>query len=207
MTDSGINVEPYDGEESVICVAENGKYLGKIIIKYVDKPSFNGVISEIKDDLGLKSTLISSDRLATVDSYKKKFGFDGAISCASTEYKITKVKESNSLYVGDGDKDGEVLNKLDKGVCIGKACGDEGVVIVDENDERSVPRLLKLAKRTRKYNKIIKLATLIAKIAIVAGCVALCAFKPELCFIIPILNLVCDAALCAVALSNVSEAV
>lgn len=207
LSDNGIGVDPYDGEESVICVAENGEYLGKIIIKYVDKPSFNGVISEIKDDLGLKSTLISSDRLATVDSYKKKFGFDGAISCASTEYKITKVKESNSLYVGDGDKDGEVLNKLDKGVCIGKACGGEGVVIVDENDERSVPRLLKLAKRTRKYNKIIKLATLIAKIAIVAGCVALCAFKTDLCFIIPILNLVCDAALCAVALSNVSEAV
>ena len=207
LSDNGIGVEPYAGDDSVICVAEDGNYLGKITLKYLDKPSFNGVISEIKDDLGLKSTLISSDRLATVDSYKKKFGFDGAISCASTEYKIAKVKESDSLYVGDGDRDGEVLNKLDKGVCIGKACGGEGVVIVDENDERSVPRLLKLAKRTRKYNKIIKLATLIAKIAIVAGCVALCAFKPELCFIIPILNLVCDAALCAVALSNVSEAV
>ena len=207
LTDSGVSIEPYDGDESVICVAENGNYLGKIIVKYVDKPSFNGVISEIKDDLGLKTTLISSDRLATVDFYKKKFGFDGAISCASTEYKVAKVNEGNSLYVGDGDKDGEVLNKLDKGVGIGKACGGEGVVIVDENDERSVPRLLKLAKRTLKYNKIIKSVTLIAKIAIVAGCVALCAFKPELCFIVPVLNFVCDAALTAIALSNVSEAV
>lgn len=207
LTDNGVKLNLCEVENSVICIAENGEHIGTVAVKYVDSPSFGGVISEIKDDLGLKTTLISSDKLGVVDYYKKKFGFDGAISCASPGYKISKVKGGNSLYVGDGDKDGEVLSKLDFGVCVGKSCGGDGIITVDEKDERSVPRLLKLAKRTVKYNKIIKLVALIAKIAIIAGGVAICAFKPDLCFIVPILNLICDEALSAVALSNVTEAV
>ena len=207
LKENGVTVTAETTEDSVIYVAENGDIIGTVYVRYIDKTSFSGVMAELKEDLGLTTTLLSADGLSTVDYYKKKYGFDNAVSGAGVDYKTSNVKADNALYVGNGETDGEVLEKLDFAVCIGKSCGNGDVIDVEEDDERSVPRLLKLATRTQKKIKFCKIFSSVFKAAAIIGGVALSACGVGYLFVAPLICIVADAIIYAVAMTNSSEAV
>lgn len=152
MEENGVELPSVDVEDSIYFVAENGNYLGFFTLKNIDKQSFDGVISELSNDLELKTTLISGDQINVVNRYKLKYDFDSAIASASSGYKIANVKSDGALYVGDSQLDRDVLEGVGLCVSIGEKVGDSSIV-VEENDLRAVPRLIKFAKRTQSRVK------------------------------------------------------
>lgn len=193
-------------ENSIIFVADAERLIGVIYLDYISKNNIGGVINELLLDLNKTTHLVSSDNVGAVDKTKTDLGIDKAVAGASTEYKAEYVKKLGAIYVGEGDYDKCVLKALNYD-CITVAkpvAGENGASIAGE-DIRELPVALKLAERTIKKVKSFKKLTVIAKAVTLISAIIFAALSPSFLWVSPIISLVCDCSLLAVAYDNLSE--
>lgn len=138
MDGEGISVIGRDTVGSVVYVAENGKYLGCVVVEDELKSEAAEVISELKKQ-GVRTIMLTGDNEAAAAAVAKKVGIDEYRSgllptdkVAEVERLIESKKEGDVIaFVGDGINDAPVLMRADVGVSMGGVGSDSAIEASD----------------------------------------------------------------------------
>lgn len=138
MDGEGISVIGRDTVGSVVYVAENGKYLGCVVVEDELKSEAAEVISELKRQ-GVGTIMLTGDNEAAASAVAKKVGIDEYRSgllptdkVAEVERLIESKKEGDVIaFVGDGINDAPVLMRADVGVSMGGVGSDSAIEASD----------------------------------------------------------------------------
>ncbi len=149
--------------EGAVYVAENGKFVGAIVLADSPKPEAAAAICEL-NNLGIKRTaILSGDKRESVLRIAGQINVNEALFELSPEGKYTELEKiitetkNGVIYVGDGINDAPSLARADVGVAMG-ALGQDGaveasdMVIATDNLSR-LPEAVKIARKTVRIAK------------------------------------------------------
>ena len=163
MKSIGINIEKEKSSATVVYVAKNERYIGKIIIGDTIKKGAEATILNLKEN-GIKNTvMLTGDRKEVADAVGKELGIDKIFSDLLPEGKVNKLQEilktskGNVAFVGDGLNDAPVLAMADVGIAMGAYGTDAAIEAADcviMTDEPSkIVDSIKIARKTIKIAK------------------------------------------------------
>lgn len=131
---------------TIVHVAEDGQYLGYIIISDSVKPQSADAIAMLKKAGVQKTVMLTGDRLATAEAVAREVGIDEVHAELLPADKVSHVealmRENAGIgklaFAGDGINDAPVLKIADVGIAMGGAGSDAAieaadVVLMDDN--------------------------------------------------------------------------
>lgn len=169
---------------TLVYVAENGRYLGCIVISDIVKKGSAKAVKNLRS-LGVKKTvMLTGDRQSNAEDVAQAVGIDvcraGLLPDQKAEEFEKIAKSGITAYAGDGINDAPVLAMADVGIAMGGIGSDAAVeaadiVIMDDNPER-IATAVRISRYVRAvvYQNIvlalgIKFAVLILGAAGIAG--------------------------------------
>lgn len=162
MTSNSINFEKSEEFGSIVYVAEEGKFLGSIVINDRIKEDAGKSLIALKSVGVEKSVMLTGDIKEVADVVAKELGIDYAYSELLPQDKVEKVEEvldENKVlaFVGDGLNDAPVLARADIGIAMGGIGSDAAIeaadVVIMDDKLYNIVRGIKLAKRTMSIAK------------------------------------------------------
>ena len=155
-----LNVDFVPGDEAgtIVYVARNGKYLGRIVIGDTVKKDSAAAIKELRAN-GVKTVMLTGDNEQTAASVAAEVGVDEYKSELLPQDKVTQTekylgRKNKTAFVGDGINDAPVLMRADVGVAmggIGSDCAIEAADVVLMHDNlSSVLKAKRIAKKTMR---------------------------------------------------------
>jgi Cd2+/Zn2+-exporting ATPase len=182
MSDEGISIpcDPSSGTE--VYVAEDGIYLGKIVISDSIRPEAVEVINSLRQ-LGVKkAVMLTGDREITANKIATDIGIDH-LSELLPEDKVAALENIMSssgitMFVGDGINDAPVIARADIGIAMGGLGSDAAIeaadVVLMDDSLVKLPKAVQLARRTRKIViQNIVFALTIKALALILGALGL----------------------------------
>ncbi len=159
MDNLGIDFEKCTEAGTVIYIAEDGKYLGYILISDVVKDTAKQAVDELKK-LGIRETVMLTGDVKTVaESVAKELGTDRVYSellpadkVSLVEKIISEKKDGEAVaFAGDGINDAPVLSRVDVGFAMGALGSDAAIeaadVVLMDDDPLKIPKAIGIAKR------------------------------------------------------------
>lgn len=147
------------GGTAVYC-AENGRYIGCIIITDEIKHGAESAIKSLKKQCGAKTVMLTGDRNATGKAVAQALNIDEAYTELLPDGKVELVEKlysekppkSSLVFVGDGMNDAPALARADVGIAMGGLGSDAAIeaadiVLMNDNIEK-LPVAVKIAKKT-----------------------------------------------------------
>lgn len=162
MTSNSIDFEKSEEFGSIVYVAEEGKFLGSIVINDRIKEDAGESLIALKSVGVEKSVMLTGDIKEVADVVAKELGIDYAYSELLPQDKVEKVEEElddNKIlaFVGDGLNDAPVLARADIGIAMGGIGSDAAIeaadVVIMDDKLYNIVRGIKLAKRTMSIAK------------------------------------------------------
>ena len=162
MTSNSIDFEKSEEFGSIVYVAEEGKFLGSIVINDRIKEDAAESLIALKSVGVEKSVMLTGDIKEVADVVAKELGIDYAYSELLPQDKVEKVEEvldENKVlaFVGDGLNDAPVLARADIGIAMGGIGSDAAIeaadVVIMDDKLYNIVRGIKLAKRTMSIAK------------------------------------------------------
>ena len=162
MSSNSIDFEKSEEFGSVVYVAEEGKFLGSIVINDRIKEDAGESLIALKSVGVEKSVMLTGDIKEVADVVAKELGIDYAYSELLPQDKVEKVEEElddNKIlaFVGDGLNDAPVLARADIGIAMGGIGSDAAIeaadVVIMDDKLYNIVRGIKLAKRTMSIAK------------------------------------------------------
>jgi len=162
MTSNSIDFEKSVEFGSIVYVAEEGKFLGSIVINDRIKEDAGESLIALKSVGVEKSVMLTGDIKEVADVVAKELGIDYAYSELLPQDKVEKVEEvldENKVlaFVGDGLNDAPVLARADIGIAMGGIGSDAAIeaadVVIMDDKLYNIVRGIKLAKRTMSIAK------------------------------------------------------
>ena len=162
MSSNSINFEKSEEFGSVVYVAEEGKFLGSIVINDRIKEDAGESLIALKSVGVEKSVMLTGDIKEVADVVANELGIDYAYSELLPQDKVEKVEEElddNKIlaFVGDGLNDAPVLARADIGIAMGGIGCDAAIeaadVVIMDDKLYNIVRGIKLAKRTMSIAK------------------------------------------------------
>ena len=158
-----LNVDFISGDEAgtIVYVARNGKYLGRIVIGDTVKKDSAAAIKELRAN-GVKTVMLTGDNEQTAASVAAEVGVDEYKSELLPQDKVTQTekylgRKNKTAFVGDGINDAPVLMRADVGVAmggIGSDCAIEAAYVVRMHDNLS--SFLKATRIAKKTMRIVR---------------------------------------------------
>ena len=158
-----LNVDFVPGDEAgtIVYVARNGKYLGRIVIGDTVKKDSAAAIKELRAN-GVKTVMLTGDNEQTAASVAAEVGVDEYKSELLPQDKVTQTekylgRKNKTAFVGDGINDAPVLMRADVGVAmggIGSDCAIEAADVVLMHDNLS--SFLKAKRIAKKTMRIVR---------------------------------------------------
>lgn len=163
------NISIENGEEqaagTIVYVAQNGKYLGFVLISDQIKEQAPNAMKMLKE-VGVKQTLmLTGDSQKVAAAVAKQIGIDDFKAELLPQNKVEWVEKllaqklnaksrGKLAFVGDGINDAPVLSRADIGVAMGALGSDAAIeaadlVLMDDNPEK-LAGAVKISKRTMK---------------------------------------------------------
>jgi heavy metal translocating P-type ATPase len=143
--------------ESEIFVAEEGKFLGSLVIADMLRPEATKAVQDLKS-MGLKTVLLTGDSKTVANDIGGKLGVDEVAAELLPEDKLefvsrlTKARH-NVVMVGDGVNDAPALMKATVGVAMGAGTDvarESANVVLIGNDLSKLVETLSIARRCRR---------------------------------------------------------
>lgn len=162
MTSNSIDFEKSEEFGSIVYVAEEGKFLGSIVINDRIKEDARESLIALKSIGVEKLVMLTGDIKEVADAVAKETGVDYAYSELLPQDKVEKVEEvldNNKIlaFVGDGLNDAPVLARADIGIAMGGIGSDAAIeaadVVIMDDKLSNIVRGIKLAKRTMSIAK------------------------------------------------------
>lgn len=162
MAEAGIALENDKNASTVIHIAENGLYLGRIEIEDEIKEGSFGAVKALKAELGIGAIMLSGDRKAIAERIASQLKLDGVYAELLPEDKVNALegiiasseKGRTVAYVGDGINDAPVIARADVGFAMGALGSDAAIeaadIVLADDDIARVPLAVRIAKRTVK---------------------------------------------------------
>lgn len=162
MTSNSIDFEKNEEFGSIVYVAEDGKFLGSIVINDRIKEDARESLIALKSIGVEKLVMLTGDIKEVADAVAKETGVDYAYSELLPQDKVEKVEEvldDNKIlaFVGDGLNDAPVLARANIGIAMGGIGSDAAIeaadVVIMDDKLSNIVRGIKLAKRTMSIAK------------------------------------------------------
>ncbi len=162
MQENGIGfTEAEDDAATVSYVAEDGKYLGAILIRDCVKAGAAEAIREMKKEGVQEVVMLTGDRKAVGEAVGKELRIDRVFSGLLPQDKVSKVEtllselsgtKGKLAFIGDGINDAPVLTRADIGIAMGSMGSDAAIeaadVVIMDDDLRRIPVVIRIARRT-----------------------------------------------------------
>ena len=165
---------------TVIYIAADGKYAGRIVISDVIKESAPDAMRELKAAGVSRLVMLTGDNRASADTVASELGIDEVYSDLLPADKVSKVEElldekARLAFVGDGINDAPVLSRADIGIAMGALGSDAAIeaadVVLMDDDPLKIAKAMRLS---RKCMRIVRENIWFA-IGIKVLCLLLCA--------------------------------
>lgn len=175
MRDYGVVCEERKDSGTLVYVAEDGKYLGVLVLRDQLKEDALSAVEQLHKE-GKRVYIVSGDNQQIVDEVASKLHADKAFGGCLPEQKVQHVKDIKenavTAFVGDGVNDAPVITSSDLGISMGALGADAAieaadVVIMDDKPSKislaiaSSKRILKVANENICFAILIKVVTLI----------------------------------------------
>ena len=163
MERCGLSIPPCDAAGTVIHVAAEGTYMGRIVISDRPKETAAKAIADLKRNGVRRTVMLTGDTEAAAKAAAEELGVDGYHAELLPADKVERVEQLLSgtsgklAFVGDGINDAPVLARSDIGIAMGALGSDAAIeaadiVLMDDNPEK-----IALAMRiSRKTMRIVK---------------------------------------------------
>lgn len=183
MAEFGIEVEEDSTVGTHVYVAENGKYVGTIVVGDKIRDDAKQTIADIKA-LGGKTFMLTGDCESVAESVATEVGLDEYKSSLLPENKVQEVEniiankkpEDVVVYVGDGINDAPVLTRADVGIAMGGVGSDAAIEAADVVFMYDNIRSLSIIKKISMITVRIVKENIIFALAVKFGVLILSAF-------------------------------
>ena len=144
---------------TVIHIAENGKYLGHIVISDEPKPDSKKAIQQLKALSVKKVVMLTGDSRKVAENVANELGVDEVRAELLPADKVTEVEkllESDGplAFVGDGINDAPVLSRADVGIAMGALGSDAAIeaadVVLMDDKPSKIPEAMNIARKTMR---------------------------------------------------------
>lgn len=180
MTEKGVLFVPVDDSEgTVVYVAENGQYIGAIVIADQIKEDSAQAVRQLKE-MKCQTVMLTGDNEKTAQAVADKLQIDKRFAQLLPQDKAEKVsqlvKEGNTVaFVGDGINDAPVLATASVGIAMGAMGSDAAIeaadIVLMQDNPTAIPTAKKIAKKTLgivKQNIVFSIAVKIAVLVLSA---------------------------------------
>lgn len=155
---------------SLVCVAENGRYIGSIVLRDTPKPGVVEALRALRRALGKdgRLVLLSGDRPEEAGAISAELGLDEFHGGLLPEDKVSilekylpddaspaaKASAGSVAFIGDGMNDAPVLARADIGIAMGALGADAAVeaadVVLMDDHPRRVAIACAMARKCRR---------------------------------------------------------
>jgi Cd2+/Zn2+-exporting ATPase len=153
---------PCESAGTKVYVAENGRYLGCILISDEVKPDSKDTIAALKKTGVRKTVMLTGDNAAIGNAVTRELGLDACYAELLPGDKVTVLEKlegkkragSKLAFVGDGINDAPVLARADIGIAMGGLGSDAAIeaadVVLMTDEPMKLVEAIEVAKETRK---------------------------------------------------------
>lgn len=180
MTEKGVLFVPVDDSEgTVVYVAENGQYIGAIVIADQIKEDSAQAVRQLKE-MKCQTVMLTGDNEKTAQAVADKLHIDKRFAQLLPQDKAEKVsqlvKEGNTVaFVGDGINDAPVLATASVGIAMGAMGSDAAIeaadIVLMQDNPTAIPTAKKISKKTLgivKQNIVFSIAVKVAVLVLSA---------------------------------------
>ena len=145
---------------TVVYIAEEGTFLGAILISDVIKDGIPEAIGALKNAGVVKTVMLTGDRKETGEAVAGQIGLDEVYAellpgdkVDQVEKLLTECKGREKLvFVGDGINDAPVLSRADVGIAMGSmgsdAASEAADIVLMDDDPRKIASIVRISRRT-----------------------------------------------------------
>ncbi|RQP08063.1 MAG: cadmium-translocating P-type ATPase [Chryseobacterium sp.] len=144
--------------QTLIAVAEDGRYAGYIAISDKIKEDAAAAVSALKT-LGVKTVMLSGDKQSVVTEVARELGIDNAFGELLPEDKVErfrdiKAQDGTVAFVGDGVNDAPVVALSDAGIAMGGLGSDATIetadVVIQDDKPSKLPMAVRIGRKTKQ---------------------------------------------------------
>ena len=160
MADLGLTVSADAAEGTVVHVAADGVYLGRITLADLPKEGAKEALSALKKAGVRRTVMLTGDSEAAAKPVARALGLDGYFAGLLPGDKVARVEDllaqkapkETLCFVGDGVNDAPVLSRADVGVAMGAMGSDAAIeaadVVLMDDDPRKLALAIAIARKT-----------------------------------------------------------
>ena len=179
MRREGVEPVASDGVGTVVYVAHDGKFVGRLLIADEIKPETREVMDGL-NGMGCRTVMLTCDRVAIAANVAEKAGVSSYKASLLPQNKVEEVEKLLAekapgdvlCFVGDGINDAPVLMRSDIGIAMGGVGSDAAIeasdIVLMKDDLRGLPLAKRIAKKTMAivmqnivFSIVVKLAILV----------------------------------------------
>lgn len=179
MKQFSIDYQTYTGIGSIVYVAQDGIFMGSIVVADTIKEGSKEAIQKLKA-LGIKNTImLTGDNQATANQISKELVLEECYAELLPQNKVEILEkylnqQNKVIFVGDGINDAPVLARADIGIAMGGVGSDAAIeaadVVIMNDDISKIETGIIIARNTNRIvNQNIILALGIKAIVLVLG--------------------------------------
>ena len=160
MDSIGVTVPVCPHLGTLVHVAQDGQYLGHIVISDQIKAGAKDAIAALRHEGVRKTVMLTGDAQPVADHVAGELGLDEVFAQLLPADKVSKVEQlltqttrhGKLVFVGDGVNDAPVLTRADVGVAMGALGSDAAVeaadVVLMDDDPRKLALGVRIARKT-----------------------------------------------------------
>lgn len=160
-----ISYVPCDSAGTIVYAAQEGRFLGAVVISDTIKDGAKEALSDMKRIGVKKSVMLTGDRKKAAQDTAQELGIDeihaellpaDKVSCVEKLLKQQSEKE-RLAFVGDGINDAPVLTRADLGIAMGSMGSDAAIeaadIVLMDDDIRKIAAIVRISRKTMRIVK------------------------------------------------------